>query len=127
MVKSSDAAASRAAENRFSYRAERKRSDGQAVPSGTVAKLFANGRSQAGRLPKEFRMPGTAVRISRDGNRVILEPIEDIPRNAKGWPVDLVNQLAAVSDRDFPDPETLSAHFPEPEETGADDLGEDRR
>jgi len=42
-----------------------------------IAKLFMNGRSQAVRLPKEFRMPGKAVRISRQGNKVILEPIED--------------------------------------------------
>jgi len=43
----------------------------------SIAKLFLNGRSQAVRLPKEFRMPGKAVHISRDGNKVILEPIED--------------------------------------------------
>ena len=43
----------------------------------SIAKLFLNGRSQAVRLPKEFRMPGKAVNISRDGNKVILEPIED--------------------------------------------------
>ena len=43
----------------------------------SVAKLFLNGRSQAVRLPKEFRMPGKVVNISRDGNKVILEPIED--------------------------------------------------
>ncbi len=43
----------------------------------SIAKLFLNGRSQAVRLPKEFRMPGKAVNIFRDGNKVILEPIED--------------------------------------------------
>jgi antitoxin VapB len=43
----------------------------------SVAKLFLNGRSQAVRLPKEFRMPGKMVNISRDGDKVILEPIED--------------------------------------------------
>jgi len=43
----------------------------------SIAKLFLNGRSQAVRLPKEFRMPGKAVHISREGNKVILEPIED--------------------------------------------------
>jgi len=43
----------------------------------SIAKLFLNGRSQAVRLPKEFRMPGKAVNISHDGNKVILEPIED--------------------------------------------------
>jgi len=41
-----------------------------------TAKIFQNGRSQAIRLPKAFRLPGTEVRISRDGNRIILEPLE---------------------------------------------------
>lgn len=41
-----------------------------------TAKLFMHGRSQAVRLPKEFRFPGKEVRIRRDGVRVILEPVE---------------------------------------------------
>ena len=41
----------------------------------TIAKLFQNGRSQAVRLPLEFRFPGTEVRISRHGAGVLLEPI----------------------------------------------------
>jgi antitoxin VapB len=45
------------------------------------AKLFMNGRSQAVRLPREFRMPGSEVRIRREGELVILEPIA--PRE---WP-----------------------------------------
>jgi len=40
-----------------------------------TAKLFWTGRSQAVRLPKEFRFDGTEVRIRRRGNAVILEPI----------------------------------------------------
>jgi antitoxin VapB len=40
-----------------------------------TAKLFKHGRSQAVRLPKEFRMPGTEVKVSREGNRVVLEPV----------------------------------------------------
>lgn len=40
-----------------------------------TAKLFMTGRSQAVRLPKEFRMPGTEVRISREGDRIVLEPL----------------------------------------------------
>jgi len=43
---------------------------------GATAKLFTHGRSQAVRLPKEFRFPGKEVRVRRDGNRVILEPME---------------------------------------------------
>lgn len=40
-----------------------------------TAKLFKHGRSQAVRLPKEFRMPGTEVRVRRVGRGVLLEPI----------------------------------------------------
>jgi virulence-associated protein VagC len=42
--------------------------------SRTTAKLFMHGRSQAVRLPKEFRMPGTEVEISREGDTVRLSP-----------------------------------------------------
>lgn len=41
----------------------------------STAKLFMHGRSQAVRLPKEFRMPGKEVRVRRVGNNVVLEPI----------------------------------------------------
>jgi antitoxin VapB len=40
-----------------------------------TAKIFWSGRSQAVRLPKEFRFDTTEVRISRRGNAVILEPV----------------------------------------------------
>jgi antitoxin VapB len=40
-----------------------------------TAKLFTHGRSQAVRLPKEFRFEGTEVRVSKVGDKVILEPI----------------------------------------------------
>jgi antitoxin VapB len=42
-----------------------------------TAKLFMHGRSQAVRLPKEFRLPGAEVRVSKIGDKVILEPISD--------------------------------------------------
>jgi len=41
-----------------------------------IAKLFQTGRSQAVRLPKEFRLPGKAVRVRRVGRGVLLEPME---------------------------------------------------
>ncbi len=37
-----------------------------------VAKLFINGRSQAVRLPKEFRFSGSEVYIRKEGDEVIL-------------------------------------------------------
>jgi len=38
----------------------------------TTAKVFMTGRSQAVRLPKEFRFEGTEVEIFRRGDDVIL-------------------------------------------------------
>jgi len=42
-----------------------------------TAKLFQNGRSQAVRLPKEFRFRGTQVFIKKTGNTVLLIPVQD--------------------------------------------------
>jgi antitoxin VapB len=46
------------------------------MSSTGTAKLFKHGRSQAVRLPKEFRLPGTEVRVRRVGRGVLLEPVE---------------------------------------------------
>ena len=45
------------------------------------AKLFTHGGSQAVRLPKAFRFEGREVLISRDGDKVILEPVDAAPVN----------------------------------------------
>ena len=42
-----------------------------------TAKIFQHGRSQAVRLPKAFRFPGTEVKVSRVGDAVLLEPIDN--------------------------------------------------
>jgi antitoxin VapB len=42
----------------------------------TTTKLFTRGGFQAVRLPKECRFGGKAVRISRVGDQVILEPLK---------------------------------------------------
>ena len=39
------------------------------------AKVFWSGRSQAVRLPKDYRIEADEVRISRRGDAIILEPI----------------------------------------------------
>jgi antitoxin VapB len=49
-----------------------------------TAKLFKHGRSQAVRLPKEFRLPGTEVRVRRVGHSVLLEPI-GVSFDVKAW------------------------------------------
>jgi antitoxin VapB len=45
------------------------------VAGSAIARLFTHGRSQAVRLPKEFRLPGDRVRVRHVGNGVLLEPI----------------------------------------------------
>jgi antitoxin VapB len=42
-----------------------------------TAKLFMNGKSQAVRLPKEFRFEGDEVYIQRLGKTVVLVPKAD--------------------------------------------------
>jgi antitoxin VapB len=39
------------------------------------AKLFRNNKSQAVRIPAAFEFPGDRVLISRDGDRLIIEPV----------------------------------------------------
>lgn len=51
----------------------------------TTAKIFVHGRSQAVRLPKEFRFQGTEVRISKIGGKVILEPLEKPRFDQQAW------------------------------------------
>jgi antitoxin VapB len=42
-----------------------------------TAKIFKNGKSQAVRLPKEFRFDGVEVYIKRIGRQVILIPKDE--------------------------------------------------
>jgi antitoxin VapB len=42
-----------------------------------TAKLFLSGRSQAVRLPKQYRFPGSEVAVKHFGNGVLLLPIDD--------------------------------------------------
>ncbi len=54
-----------------------------------TAKLFMHGRSQAVRLPKAYRMPGTEVRVRREGDKVILEPLEAPKFDFAKWRTEL--------------------------------------
>lgn len=58
-----------------------------------TAKIFWSGRSQAVRLPKDFRFYGEEVHIRRHGNVVILEPV------ASNW--DWLDAIANRLDDDF--------------------------
>lgn len=58
-----------------------------------IAKIFWSGRSQAVRLPRDFRFEGDEVRIRRQGRAVILEPL---PRDWS-W----MDELSGRVDEDF--------------------------
>lgn len=78
-------------------------------PPARYASLFRNGRNQAVRIPKEFEMDGERVRISKDGARLILEPVVMQSR--------LLTVLAELGpiDEDFPD---IDAGLPPLDEPG---------
>jgi antitoxin VapB len=42
----------------------------------TTAKLIMDGDSQVVLLPEEFRFEGTEVRVSKVGDKVVLEPLQ---------------------------------------------------
>jgi antitoxin VapB len=56
-----------------------------------------HGRSQAVRLPKEYRFAGTEVRVSKVGDKVILEPLRKEPIDVDA----LWAKLDAMGARDF--------------------------
>ena len=60
------------------------------------ARVFWTGRSQAIRLPKEFRFDTDIVLVRREGDTVIVEP-------ANEWPVGYVESFAGIPD-DFTRP-----------------------
>lgn len=76
------------------------------IPS--TAKVFTTGRSQAVRLPKEFRFTTQEVYIERKGNAVILRPkldknqwwveMEKILDNFEGMPDEIDRDRSGLSD-----------------------------
>jgi antitoxin VapB len=74
-----------------------------------TAKLFRNGRSQAVRLPKEFRFRGTQVFIKKAGNAVLLIPAQD------SWQTlfDSLNQFSEdfMASRDQPEQQLREGLF----------------
>ena len=75
------------------------------MAEGKTATLFTNGGSQAVRLPKEFRLPGTVVSVRRLGRGVLLEPLE-----RRAWPAGYWERLTNLA----PVPEDMTAPAPLP-------------
>lgn len=45
-------------------------------PDERRVRLFRNGRNQAVRIPREFELPGKEATLHREGDRLIIEPVE---------------------------------------------------
>jgi antitoxin VapB len=67
----------------------------------TTAKLFKHGGSQAVRLPKAFRFPGSEVVVEKRGDEVVLRPV---PRRKLRTLGDVARYMAALGGG-FPDRE----------------------
>lgn len=71
-----------------------------------TAKIFQNGKSQAIRLPKEYRFAGTKVYVKRVGNTVVLIP------EHQSWQT-LIDSLALFSEDVFTDRDQPSSQVRE--------------
>jgi len=60
-------------------------------------RLFRNGRNQALRIPREFEIEGNEAIIRKEGNRLIVEPV-----NMKNSLVELLKTLTSI-DEPFPE------------------------
>ena len=75
-------------------------------------RLFRNNRNQAVRIPVEFELPGDEAIITRDGDRLIIEPLRKkmtLTELLAAWQT----QPPLGPDDDFPD---IDDPPPEPEE-----------
>ncbi len=75
-----------------------------------TAKVFWSGRSQAIRLPKQFRVEGREVRIRKRGKEIVLEPVPD----TWAW----LDAIAGKLDDDFV--EAVKEQPPAAEQPGLD-------
>ncbi len=60
-----------------------------------TARVFWSGRSQAVRLPKEYRLASTIVLVHREGDRLVLEPPR-VEVDENGWPKGFWDRFATV-------------------------------
>ena len=59
-------------------------------------RLFRNGRNQAVRIPREFELSADEVLISREGDRLVVVPVQKRPSLAE-----VLSRLKPL-DEDFP-------------------------
>ena len=74
--------------------------------SRKVARVFMNGRSQAVRLPKEFRFDTDRVLVRREGRHVVLSPMfkdwDDYLENGARFTDDFFDAMEELRDTHLP-------------------------
>ena len=65
-------------------------------------RLFRNGRNQALRIPREFELDGEEAFISKEGDRLIVEPIRKGRLLALLITLDPLDELFPDVDEDLP-------------------------
>ena len=74
--------------------------------SRKVARVFMNGRSQAVRLPKEFRFDTDRVLVRREGRHVVLSPMfedwDDYLANGDRFTDDFFEAMDELRDTHLP-------------------------
>jgi antitoxin VapB len=70
------------------------------VHSERIVRLFRNGRNQALRIPRDLELPGSEAVLRKEGNRLIVEPVDrpSLLAVLSGW---------APLDEEFPDLDDL--------------------
>lgn len=56
-------------------------------------RLFRNGRSQAVRIPKDFELGGSEAIIRKEGDRLIIEPLD-----GKNRLIELLKKLSPIEE-----------------------------
>lgn len=80
-----------------------------------VVRLFMNGRSQALRIPREWRLPGSEAAIQKKGRQLIVEPAKAKRTARKRSLLEILDALPPLGPEDrFPEIEDLPPETFEP-------------
>lgn len=63
--------------NKKAKKTKKSKKSKEVAGSMRTTTIFTNGQSQAVRIPKEFRLGGKQVYIKREGNCIILIPMDN--------------------------------------------------
>lgn len=89
----------------------KRRAGGEADEPRRVS-LFRNGRNQALRIPREMELPGETATIRKEGDRLVVEPVAEVPERSTRSLVEWLKTLEPLTDEEaLPD---IEDHPPEP-------------